>query len=216
MTATATVPVTEHDMITALKDRYSAVNPGNGPRYVYASGVRSRAGIDARRTADFIAIDTWPSSRFAVHGHEVKVSRSDWLRELKDPAKAGEFLPYMTYWWLVVPDVKIVDPAELPPGWGLMALSRGRLGVYRKAARCDAEPMPMDRLIPFMRSIQATRTSSRAEADLRLAVRAERERTRQLVHEHLTRVCATRGSASVAAAEIRAIHRELLAGGSDG
>ena len=42
------------------------------------------------------------------------------------------------------------------------------------------------------------------------AVAAERERIRQLVHRHLTEVCATRGNASAAAAAIRRIHADLI------
>jgi len=32
-------------------------------------------------------MDLWPSGGLEIHGHEVKVSRSDWLRELKEPEK---------------------------------------------------------------------------------------------------------------------------------
>ena len=41
------------------------------------------------------------------------------------------------------------------------------------------------------------------------AIAAERERICKLVHEHLVRVCATRGAASAAAAAVRAIHANL-------
>lgn len=146
----------ERDLLDALHRRYSAVSPGNGPRYVIAEHVRSHAGFDARRTADLIAVDTWPSSGFQVHGHEVKVSRSDWLRELKDPDKAAEFVPYTHRWWVVVPDCSIVREDELPAGWGLMAL-RGRwLRSIVTAPRREARPLTASRSAALLRAVQAT------------------------------------------------------------
>lgn len=145
-------PVREHHMLRLLAQRYTAVH-GNGVRYVGASHVRSAAGFDARRTADFIAMDLWPSSGLALHGHEVKVSRSDWLNELKDPEKAGAFIPYMDYWWLVVSDAKIVRPGELPAGWGLMAKRGSQLVVKLQAQRRDAEPMPKTMMAAFLRAV---------------------------------------------------------------
>lgn len=145
-------PVREHHMLRLLTERYMAVH-GNGIRYVAASHVRSHAGFDARRTADFIAMDLWPSKGLALHGHEVKVSRSDWLTELKDPEKAMEFIPYMDYWWLVVSDAKIVRPGELPDGWGLMAKNGTGLIVKRQAPRRTTEPMPKTMMAAFLRAV---------------------------------------------------------------
>jgi len=88
--------MTEAAVTDALHLRYSQVH-GNGRRYAVAAGVRSHAGFDARRTADYVAMDLWPSKGLALHGHEIKVSRSDWLRELKEPEKAAEFIPWMNF-----------------------------------------------------------------------------------------------------------------------
>lgn len=79
------IMTTERHVLDALVDRYSATH-GNGERWVVAEHVRSRAGFDSRRTCDFIAADLWPSHRLALHGHEIKTSRADWLRELREPA----------------------------------------------------------------------------------------------------------------------------------
>jgi hypothetical protein len=118
MSVAAVQRVTERDMLDLLRRRFT-VDPGNGPRYVYAEHVRNSAGFDASRTCDFMALDTWPSSGLALHGMEVKVSRADWLRELKQPAKAAAFMAVVDYWWLVCPK-GVADVTELPPGWGMM------------------------------------------------------------------------------------------------
>jgi hypothetical protein len=148
-------PCTERDLLAALHHRYSYVL-GNGRRYVVAEQVRSHASFDARRTADFIALDTWKSSNFALHGHEVKVSRSDWLRELKEPEKAAEFIPYLNYWWVVVPAPAIVKTAELPDWWGLMTLAGGQLRALKRARRQEAAPLTMTRMVALMRAVQRT------------------------------------------------------------
>jgi len=148
-------PVTERTMVDALHARYS-VTAGNGRRYVVAEQVRSHASWDARRTADYVAVDTWKSGRFEYHGHEIKISRSDWLRELAEPAKAAEFTPYMHRWWIVVPGQSIVKPGELPQDWGLLALVSGKLRAIKTAPRTLAQVMPPTRFIALLRAIQTT------------------------------------------------------------
>lgn len=133
---------TEASMIELLHQRYGT-RAGNGPRYAGVSHVRSDAGFDAKRTADFIAIDLWPSKGLAIHGHEVKISRSDWLNELKDPDKSAEFMKHVDYWWLVIADAAMVRTGELPQGWGMMApRADGVLAVVKQAPRLNKVDIP--------------------------------------------------------------------------
>ena len=156
---------TEADVIDALERRYSAV-AGNGRRYATAYGVRSHAGFDARRTADFVAMDLWPSGGLRLHGHEVKVSRSDWLRELKDPSKAAEFIPWMNCWWLAVSDKRIVRPGELPDGWGLLVMRDGDMAVAKPASKREARPLTPTRLAALLRAVaQTSEYRGRREAE---------------------------------------------------
>ena len=138
--------MTERDVLDLLNRRYSET-VGNGPRWARAEHVRDRLGFDARRTADYVAMQLWPGMphgvNLALHGHEVKCSRSDWLTELRDPDKAEAFRPYMHYWWLVVSDPAIVKPGELPAGWGLMVVTGNGLRVKHRAPRQEPVPMPL-------------------------------------------------------------------------
>lgn len=151
--------VTERVMLDALHQRYCQ-RYGNGVRYVTAEHVRSHASFDARRTADFVAMDMWKTGRLELHGHEVKVSRSDWLRELEDPSKAEEFIPYMNRWWLVIADESMVRPGELPDGWGMLVLARpdslASLRVVKHAPRRDALPLTPTRLAGLLRAVAQT------------------------------------------------------------
>lgn len=162
---------TERMMLDLLRQRHDK-DSGNGPRYVFAEHVRSAAGFGAWndrdllmeqggraiRTADAMAVDLWPSSGNLVHGFEVKVSRSDWLAELRDPTKADAIRRYCDHWWLVVPDAAIVR-GDLPDGWGLLAVGKdGALRVRTKAPRLDREPMPPTFVASLLRAAVRTAT----------------------------------------------------------
>lgn len=113
----------EHDMLVRLRARHSRISRNGGatiPQGVFVPHVRSDAGFDARRTLDGIAMELWPSRGLRLIGYEVKCSRGDWLRELKDPSKAGEFIPLLDQLWVAVSDARIVASGELPEGWGLL------------------------------------------------------------------------------------------------
>lgn len=153
---------TERAMLNLIHTRYGKVNPGNGPRYVIAEHVRNQCGFGGwwgtgpLRTADALVVDLWPSSGHLIHGFEVKVSRSDWLTELKDPAKAEAFKPYCDHWWLVVPDVEIVR-SDLPLGWGLLAVGKdGRLRQRKAAPKLDRQPMPFEMTAAWLRAVAKT------------------------------------------------------------
>jgi hypothetical protein len=162
--------VNSADLHRLLRQRYSAVSPGNGPRYVLAPEVRNQAGFggyggDGRlRSCDLMVMDTWQSGPVRLIGHELKCSRSDWRRELEDPSKAGAFLPFVAEWWLVISDRKIVRDGELPEGWGLIAPAGDSLRAVVKAARKPQAQIPTGMLAALMRSVQAT-----TKAELALA-----------------------------------------------
>lgn len=116
---------TEREMLDHLARRYTSIRPGTtADRWVRAEHVRRHLGqLGPTRVCDFIAADKWPGTvgredLHALHGFEVKVSRADWLRELKEPDKAETFRRHMHYWWLVVADPAIVRPGELPTAGG--------------------------------------------------------------------------------------------------
>jgi hypothetical protein len=132
---------TERDILDALHRRYNPAVGNGGIRYIVAEHVRNAAGFYAQRTADMIVQDTWPASGNELIGHEVKVSRSDFLTELRDPAKAEAFRPFCDRWFLVVSDRSIVKTGELPKGWGLLALAGDALRMVHRAPRNDPQPL---------------------------------------------------------------------------
>lgn len=157
---------TERDMLDALARRYDHL-AGNAQRWIRAEHVRNGTGfmgyddrtgrcVGPLRTVDFVAVDTWESKGHQIHGHEVKVSRSDWLRELAEPEKAAAWMRYCHRWWLVVPDPAIVRRAELPEGWGVIALQRTTLRAIIPAPTRTPDPLPPPIWISLLRSAQTT------------------------------------------------------------
>lgn len=131
---------TERSVLDALRNRYGRKGGGNGERYVLAEHVRDD-GTFARRTADLLVRDLWKSSGLALHGFEVKVSRPDWLTELRDPSKAERFKVHCDYWWLAVSDAAIVRD-DLPAGWGLIVQRGDTMRIAVQAPKL--QPIPMD------------------------------------------------------------------------
>lgn len=151
-------------MLDLLRARYTRIRPGtNADRYARAEHPRmpwtspwSGYGFGrAAAIADYVAVDTYGHG--AVIGHEVKVSRADWLAELRNLGKSEAWRRYCHRWYLVCPDHSIVRD-DLPDGWGLMTLTPG--GVLRvKAAAPEnesREPMPVQVYAQLARSIAQT------------------------------------------------------------
>jgi len=165
---------TEREVLNYLRGRYSGLTQG-ARRYVIAEHVpQGQVHRGNVRIADFIAQDTQKTNtnldgskptyhypggysgvyRFLRHGHEVKVSRSDWLTELKDPSKAEAWKRYCDRWWLVAPKGVVRD--DLPEDWGLITTTKTGLRVAVQAPVLDPEPLPPISQIMLMRAVQAT------------------------------------------------------------
>lgn len=162
---------TEDQMLALLAARYRGEG-GNGPAWAFIPHVRNAAGLGATRTIDAIAMNLWPSRGLEIHGHEIKCSRADWLRELRDPAKAEAFTDQCDRWWLVAADATIVQAGELPPTWGLMVADGRGLTVKTQAPELPATDtpwMPRTFLAALLRS--AVRTQAVTPEEIAEATR---------------------------------------------
>lgn len=188
--------MTEASMFALLEHRLCK-DSGNGPQTVLVPGVRSAAGFDSRRTIDAISLGLWPSRGMLLDGYEIKVSRGDWLRELKNPAKAEEFAGLVDRLWLVVADASIVKDGELPPGWGLLVRHGKQLREKVGAERLhDGKGLPPEFgrsfLVPLLRSANGVppheRAKLREEAQSQVRGKAERDaRDLAQLREHVAR-----------------------------
>ena len=133
----------------ALAARYAA------PEWVFALEVRDATGFAGSRSADAIAMNCFPSRGLEIHGFEIKISRGDFLREMKDATKAEAVAQHCDRWWLVTP-AGLVKPAELPAPWGLLELTEARGLVQKKPAALLQVGGPMARafVASLLRGVQ--------------------------------------------------------------
>jgi len=77
--------------------------------------------------------------------HEVKVSRSDLLGDLRNEAKRQAYLDLGECWYVLGCDARgrcIGDPSEVPAECGVMVLEQDRLAVARAAPRKASGELP--------------------------------------------------------------------------
>ena len=124
------------------------------PNCAFIPEFRGGTGWSREQRADAIAMHTWPSRGLELIGFELKISRSDWLRELKNPYKAESIKAFCDRWYLVVSDLKVITYAEeLPTGWGLMYAEDGKIRTMVEAKKLNPEPIDRLFLASLMRRI---------------------------------------------------------------
>ncbi|MDR6218754.1 hypothetical protein [Deinococcus soli (ex Cha et al. 2016)] len=138
--------VSATDITAALRVRYPS------PQWATAFEVADRTG-GARRRVDCVALNCFESRGLEVHGVEIKVHRSDWLRELRNPAKGDESAQrYCDRWWVAAPR-GVVQDGELPAGWGLLEFASGKLRAQVQAAPLPAAPPDRAFMAAFVRRV---------------------------------------------------------------
>jgi len=158
------------DICAMLKVRYPT------PEWALFFEVADATGSSGRRYADAVAMNMFPSRGLAINGFEVKVYRSDWLRELKDPLKSAAVQQFCDFWW-VVADKDVVKEEEVPEAWGFIERHGAKLFQVKKAPKLEARPIT--------RSFAASMIRRAGEADdeainarVNVAVKAESDRIR--------------------------------------
>lgn len=162
------------DLLARLRRHY--IKPGARPAggiFVEECGRNGGVGSGSRCDAIYVGF-TGTSGRLLI-GHEVKVSRSDWRRELDHAGKADAWADDCHEWWVVAPP-GVVPTEELPPGWGLMTPGRSsaaRLSVVVRAERFTQRTPSWDTVRSVM-ARQDTLTAARVDQlvrDLKEAAR---------------------------------------------
>jgi hypothetical protein len=124
--------LTEREMVERLRPRYEGES-GNGPAGCLIAQVRNQAGFDASRTIDALGFHFWPSRGLLIDAFECKSSRSDWLRELENPAKAETFCRLVDRFYVVAGRADLVKVDEVPPDWGLIVPRGGKMTEVKPA-----------------------------------------------------------------------------------
>jgi len=145
-------PLRTGDLTHMVISKYGALHGAeNNSKYIALTQVASSTG-GAPNIADVMILGAWHSSGNELEGFEVKVSRADWLNEVKKPTKNDPSKQYCHRWWLVIADQTMVKDGELPADWGMMAVVNGSLKVIKKAPLLTPVPLAMDFVASLLRT----------------------------------------------------------------
>lgn len=108
-------------------------------------------GFNPEQRLDAFAINLWPSKDFLRIAFEVKVTRSDFLGEIKKPEKRATGLMLSNQFYFVTP-LGLVSKDEIPEECGLIEIKEdGSRKFTVKAPRRDAPDPPLQFLAAIAR-----------------------------------------------------------------
>ena len=136
----------EGEVQAALREMYPL------PSYALLPSVADATGFERGRTIDALVMSCYPSRGIGLYAMEIKVHRSDWLRELKNPAKAEAVCRYCDGFFVVAGAAGIVRDGELPSTWGLIEPKGYKLAIKLPAPKLSPEPMPPTFLAAILRA----------------------------------------------------------------
>ena len=117
-------------------------------------------GVVEPRRIDLVAVSVWPSTGLYVDGWEVKSSRGDWLRELRQPEKGARCAAVCDRYWLLTDGEGIARAEEIPDGWGFAVRTSRGIGVIRRPGR-GPDTWPAKRDPGFVASLVRAAARSR-------------------------------------------------------
>jgi hypothetical protein len=168
--------VTSSDVKKAISDVFAP------PAYQTFFEVSNATGYGIKSYADAIAMGVWPSTGHEIHGFEVKVSRSDFLNEMKNPEKAMPIMQYCHRWSLVCP-ANMVKPDEVPATWGIYWFKDGVIRKARQAPLLEAKPLTAGFVAALVRRAGQLDTASINKAVAEARERWDRDKKQDIEDE---------------------------------
>ena len=159
--------------------------PFRTPAHSWLYEVRNGTGYEkSQRYADALVVSVWPSRGIWIAGIEVKVSRSDWRKELDDPSKADAIQKYCDCWWIAAAE-DVVKPTEVPETWGFIEVNpKGKASTVREAPKLTPEPLDKLFVASILRNqadaLETAKGRGRDEAWTRLRAEFDQEAVMKL------------------------------------
>jgi hypothetical protein len=143
------------DIIRALRKRHPF------PEWIFAEEVRLGTGfttsyhvqgspraISGEGRIDALVMNTYPYKRFIRIAYEIKISRADFLSEMKNPYKREGAEMFANACYFAAP-AGLIKPDELPEPWGLVEINGDFHRMKVKAPTREAA----DLMPPFVASL---------------------------------------------------------------
>lgn len=137
------------DLVELIRKRYSGGNFGT-PKYAILEQVPNGTGFSPH-WIDVAVFSLWPSTGLGRSAFEIKISTSDFRRELQDPMKYEWVRKSFHEFWYVAPK-GIINVDELPNGAGLMVPYGKGLSIKKHCKRNDNPILDDALLAGFMRA----------------------------------------------------------------
>lgn len=150
--------MTAADVREALLKRW----PPNDYLTIYEAPETSERG---GTKLDLVVLAVWKSRGLTLDGVEVKVSMSDWKRELEGytdkqgkrhggPSKADWWYHHVDRFWIAAPaDIATKIKPQLPPNWGLLSCTESGGRVLQQATRNpDRTPLSWSTTVGLLRA----------------------------------------------------------------
>ena len=124
--------MTDKDIRKAIREKFK-----NSREFAVIEEVCATTGFDTNyntpRRIDMLVINCFKSNGFYIEGIEIKISKSDLKRELKDPKKHEVFFEDIDYYTLAIPS-EMVDGVKdmIPDNWGLLVIDENGKARYKR------------------------------------------------------------------------------------
>ena len=155
------------DLVELIRLRYPLNRPSGYQSHVVLEQVPDGTGMHQGHWIDAVVFSLWESKGLFRSAFEVKVARSDFIRELQNPMKHQWALECFHEFWFVAPkDVIQID--ELPPSIGWMCPRGNKLTIKRHAVQNPNPRLDDVLLAAFMRaaSKEITKVSRTTATDI--------------------------------------------------
>lgn len=120
--------------------------------YVLLAEVSDASGFSRSRSLDYMLVNLWQSRGLAITGIEKKSHRSDWLKELKTPAKQENHFKHCDYFYLLTDRENVAKIEEIPISWGWYHITeKGILKTMKSAPKLDSTPVGRSLLCAMLR-----------------------------------------------------------------
>lgn len=113
--------MTSQEIKSLLKKRYE-----DKRQWIFFEECPVGTGWKGSNYIDFYVLAAWPSANNKRIAFEIKVSRQDFLNEIKNPVKRRPALFFSNEFYFIVPK-GLIDIKELPIECGLMEVENGKI-----------------------------------------------------------------------------------------
>ena len=133
---TKSTDISANDILELLRNKFTA------PEWIFLPEFRMNTGYGhhTEQRIDAWALNAYPSKNYLKLGFEIKVSRSDFLREINQPSKMETYKKICNEQYFVCPkDILKID--EIPNGYGLYIIDgNGELRLRKHAEYVECDP----------------------------------------------------------------------------